>query len=285
MKRILALIVVATLALAADAQAQFRNQRNGGGFGNRGGFNGGGGSNGGGFNNFRGRNNNDPPPVVNPRGNISDREPVPNADGSATPTSQPSPTPTRTTTPTPPRNSGPVPSRPIDDRELETKFNQQFSLIIDDNMFLRERGARPAPQFNRPSFTAPTPQESFVLTGVVFEEGEFHAYFEDLRSGKVTRVTAGSEIAGGLVDQILIDAIAFAHDGEVTWVEFGQNLNGITSASAQRPMSSSAATESAASTSSESSTSAAPAAGSADTTDIAERMRLRRLQLEQGANQ
>ncbi len=163
-------------------------------------------------------------------------------------------------------------------QERRSEFDEKYGVISERNMFLRER-SRPRPPSTRPSSyerpeRPPEPPESkFVLRGVAIEEHGFRAYLES--STGMTRVAPGDEIARGHIAEIAIDAIAYVHEEQVTWVFIGQNLAG------NKP-SAPVATSSSPSTSSDGSsgsTSAGPSNGGtpADMANLSaeERMRLR----------
>lgn len=107
--------------------------------------------------------------------------------------------------------------------------DERYQVLVDQNIFMRQRGRRTS----SPATTSPTsrpaartPEQSLVLTGVVFEDGEFRAYFEDLGKSSVVRVSNGDAIARGTVAAIMIDAVAYESDDGVRWIEFGQDLTG-----------------------------------------------------------
>jgi hypothetical protein len=108
-------------------------------------------------------------------------------------------------------------------------FQEQYGVVVDNNIFRRDRSVRPeqpAAQAPAPEAAAPAPQQQVRLTGLVFEQGQYRAYFEDLTSGGVQRVVAGDTIAGGTIREISFDAVAFEANGQPRWVEIGQDLTG-----------------------------------------------------------
>jgi hypothetical protein len=159
---------------------------------------------------------------------------------------------------------------------------EEYNVIVDRNMFLRER-QRPREPSTQPATTQRTetppdvPERRFVLRGIVIEDGALRAYIENTRGG-VTRVSPGDAIATGHITEIAIDAVAYAWpDGDVKWVEIGQNLEGVRQ-SAPAPTASPPSSEP---TTAGNGTSAAPAPeGTPNTANLSleERMRLRRQQ-------
>jgi hypothetical protein len=103
-------------------------------------------------------------------------------------------------------------------------FTDEYAIIVDRNIFLRERRS-PQRQISRPSAPA-IPEQSFVLTGIVYEDAEYHAYVEDLNRGTTIKLRVGDAVARGQVIGIEIDAIAYMFADGQTWVNIGCNLTG-----------------------------------------------------------
>lgn len=109
-------------------------------------------------------------------------------------------------------------------------FSERYGVISERNIFLRDRSRR---SFGRgdPSSRPPSPpprqaEQMYVLTGVVLEEGEFRAYFENVENNSVLKLRVGDSIARGVVSQIEIDAIEYEQAGQLTWIDVGRNLVG-----------------------------------------------------------
>ena len=67
-------------------------------------------------------------------------------------------------------------------------FAQQYGSLMQINIFLRDRRVRretSQQQVSRQQAPPPRPETEWVLSGVVYEEGAFRAYFENVRSGEV----------------------------------------------------------------------------------------------------
>src|SRR5688572_29230758 len=158
-------------------------------------------------------------------------------------------------------------------------FVARYGALLDNNIFLRDRRPPRQPTTGPTTRQAapPPPEKSWMLVGVVFEEGSFHAYFENLQTSSVTRATLGESIANGAVAELYIDAIAYVADGQVSWIEIGQDLTGAFPeglATPQRP---------AAAASGGTRTPGAPGQPNPNTLSIEERLRQRRLQETGGA--
>lgn len=109
-----------------------------------------------------------------------------------------------------------------------------YDVIAERNMFMRERHrprdatTRPAPATVPTDYVPDTPERRYVLRGVAIEDGEFRAYFENVRTGEGLQVKPGDAIGNGHVAQIAIDAVAYAStEGAIVWIDVGQNLNGM----------------------------------------------------------
>lgn len=109
-------------------------------------------------------------------------------------------------------------------------FEARYAVLTRNNIFVRDR--RPAPPSSEGPTTReapaapPAPEKDWVLIGVVFEEGRFRAYFENLRGDPTTRAVVGDPIADGVIDEVFLDAIAYQANGERIWVDIGQDLTG-----------------------------------------------------------
>ena len=168
-------------------------------------------------------------------------------------------------------------AQPVERRDL---FSEQYGILSEQNIFLRDRsrytrgqGATTSPS-TQPAAVPLSPEQSLVLTGIVFEDGEYRAYFENLQQPAIVRVAAGEAVARGQVAEIAIDAVAYEQEGQVTWIEIGKDLTGAIPAarSVSTIVTSSPTTATPTPAGSPGSSSGAPSSS------IAEQMRLRRLQ-------
>jgi hypothetical protein len=108
-------------------------------------------------------------------------------------------------------------------------FIQQYGMLSEYNIFLRPPDRGPRPERPTPPPQIPLePEQTFVLTGVVFEEdlGMYRAYIEDVNRGTVLKLNVGDTVARGKVGEILLDAIYYDREGVQTWVDVGSYLTG-----------------------------------------------------------
>jgi hypothetical protein len=106
-------------------------------------------------------------------------------------------------------------------------YRERYAILAERNIFLKERrrqGSERGPFDDRPR--EPRPEQTFALTGIVEEEGQFRAYFENLRNPSFTRVSLGDPIARGKVTAIALDAVEYEQDGQRRWIEIGHDLTG-----------------------------------------------------------
>jgi len=110
----------------------------------------------------------------------------------------------------------------------DSSLPAEYQTVVDNNIFVRQRGRRAVEPTTRPTVTPPPPpvERSMILTGIVLEEGVFRAYIEDTRSNTILRVSAGDPIASGAVGQITLDSIAYESADGLRWIEIGQDLTG-----------------------------------------------------------
>lgn len=119
-------------------------------------------------------------------------------------------------------------------------FTDRYGSIVENNIFLRDRGRSSSPgpsgPTSRPAPAPLAPEQALMLTGIVLEDGEYRAYFENLTGGSPLRVTPGDPIARGTVADIALNAVAYrGEDGTIQWVEIGQDLTGAEALVSARP--------------------------------------------------
>ena len=154
------------------------------------------------------------------------------------------------------------------------ELRERYGVLLERNMFLKDRRPAPPPREDSRGADAPPPVESlYVVIGLV-EEGEaFRAHVEDRRSGELLLLKPGDPIAQGTIAAVDLDGVVYASGETRTRIAIGQDLRG--EAAGDAP-----ATAPDSSTPSESggaATGDAPPADGAGTS-IEERMRQRRLQ-------
>lgn len=112
----------------------------------------------------------------------------------------------------------------------QPSYRERYSVLSERNIFLKERGRpvyTPRESTRSSSETSRPPMEvSFILTGVILEEGQIRAFVEDTTQGKVLRLAIGDAVARGRVSDIAIDGIEYDVDGRRSWVDIGKTLAG-----------------------------------------------------------
>ncbi len=160
-------------------------------------------------------------------------------------------------------------------------FSSQYAVLLENNIFLRDRRPRRQEQA-RPTTRTVTavapPEKSWMLVGIVFEDGTFRAYLEDLRNGGVRRTAPGDAIANGAITQVFVDAIAYQVGEEIVWVETGQDLTGARATIPGGSRSGVARSSSPAPSRPEAREAAGGGGGAPGEMTIEERLRMRRLQ-------
>jgi hypothetical protein len=107
-------------------------------------------------------------------------------------------------------------------------YRERYAVLSERNIFLKDRRIRSGPSTSRSNFdrpAAPPPEATYVLTGVVLEEGQYRAYVED-SNGKINRLGVGDAVARGHIADIDISAMAYESNGQVVWVNVGYDLRG-----------------------------------------------------------
>jgi len=111
-------------------------------------------------------------------------------------------------------------------------YNEQFGVISERNMFVKDRvrgrgdGATSRPSTTQSAQSPLTPEESFILRGVVYENDAFTAYFENLGTSRIQAVNAGAELANTRIAEIALDAVMLERNGQTQWIVIGRDLSG-----------------------------------------------------------
>jgi hypothetical protein len=108
------------------------------------------------------------------------------------------------------------------DRE---SYNDKYAMLSEHNIFVRDR-SRPAARETATTRPTHPPEQDFVLTGIVFEAGGYHAYIEDVANARVMRLAVGEGMARGRIASIEMDAVAYDTGGKVTWINVGWDFTG-----------------------------------------------------------
>jgi len=110
-------------------------------------------------------------------------------------------------------------------------FWSQYSIIVERNIFSRNRGSRAvepggsATQARRQP-SPPQVESYFVLKGIAKADDSFVAFFEDVRAGEVIRVKHRDPIARGRIVALTLDSAVYRNDANTVDVRVGQTLEG-----------------------------------------------------------
>lgn len=104
----------------------------------------------------------------------------------------------------------------------------KYELILERNMFSRQRGARTREESDegRREVAMPNPESYFRLRGIVQEDGRFIAFVEDTRAGNVLKLRQGDSVARGTIKALTLDTVEYQLGDQVTTVRLGYDLEG-----------------------------------------------------------
>jgi hypothetical protein len=105
-------------------------------------------------------------------------------------------------------------------------YNDDYAIIVNQNIFLRDRRPPRDPNADRPAYVAPTAEQTLVLTGISQEGDQYYAFVEDVAQNRTLKLKAGDAVAHGKISEITIDPICYEHDTDKTWIAAGSNLSG-----------------------------------------------------------
>ncbi len=143
---------------------------------------------------------------------------------------------------------------------------QRYDVLVERNMFT-------GPQRAKQQEEAPPPERFVVLTGIVRQDGEYIAFFEDRARKTVSRARLGDTVLAGRITGFGADSVEYSRGESAITVKLGQNLEGGQAGSSAPTAAAPAASPGAAAAGSSTGTGAA--AGSAG--DMLEQLRQRRL--------
>jgi len=104
----------------------------------------------------------------------------------------------------------------------------KYEMILERNMFSRQRGPRVREQRNdeRREVAMPNPESYFRLRGIVQEDGRFIAFVEDTRSNSVLKLHQGDNVARGTITGLTLDTVEYQLGDQVSTVRLGYDLEG-----------------------------------------------------------
>ena len=102
----------------------------------------------------------------------------------------------------------------------------KYEVILERNMFSRQRGFLRREDEPRRDVVVPNPESYFRFNGVVQEDGTFIAFVEDTRSNSVLRLRAGDQVARGVVRALTLDSLVYELDDQTTTIRLGYDLEG-----------------------------------------------------------
>ena len=113
-------------------------------------------------------------------------------------------------------------------RRERATFANTYGVVVDHNIFLKDRTVRPDHGGNNQASTQPARgvEESLVLRGVALEDGQYRAYVEDIDNLKMLRLAPGDPVGKGKVAQIDIDSLLYQHNGSEDWIDVGADFTG-----------------------------------------------------------
>ena len=110
----------------------------------------------------------------------------------------------------------------------DSGFMGQYGLILERNIFTRDRGRR-EPEAPRVVRTAPPPppvQKSYVLIGISRWGEEYIAFVENSRYGDTQMYRIGNTVADMKIKQITLDTVELEKDTDTITIQIGSDLTG-----------------------------------------------------------
>jgi hypothetical protein len=103
-----------------------------------------------------------------------------------------------------------------------------YTVIIDRNMFSRQRGAAERRQRDaeREVVTVADPESYYRLRGIAQENGTFIAFVEDTQRNETLKLRQGDTVARGSIESLDLDSIVYRLEDRTIPVAIGQDLLG-----------------------------------------------------------
>ncbi len=96
-------------------------------------------------------------------------------------------------------------------RSSQDGFRQQYKLILERNIFSRDRRPYQAPRQRKTTYRPPPPIETdYCLKGITREHNQLTAFIEQLSTGYIDRYTLNAKIARGTIQTITLDTVEYA---------------------------------------------------------------------------
>jgi len=110
----------------------------------------------------------------------------------------------------------------------DSGFMSQYGLILERNIFTRDRGRRePEPSSAERNVPPPPPvQKSYVLIGISRWGEEYIAFVENTRYGDTQMYRIGNTVAEMKIKHITLDAIELEKDTKTITIQIGSDLTG-----------------------------------------------------------
>lgn len=104
---------------------------------------------------------------------------------------------------------------------------ETYKVIIDRNMFSRQRGSRRQDsRREQVAPPAPDPETYHLLKGIAQEDGQYIGFIENTQTGQVIKVMKGAKAARGEITDLTLDSIEYKLEDKTTIVKIGYNLQG-----------------------------------------------------------
>jgi hypothetical protein len=118
-------------------------------------------------------------------------------------------------------------------QEREKAFGGRYAILIERNIFSRNRPQRYVPLYTDPNrdrgekkIVPQSEETSYVLTGVIREDGKYAAFIENSRTGTTIKAKVGDPVARGKITAIHLDGVTYEMEGKSLALQVGKTLAG-----------------------------------------------------------
>jgi len=111
-------------------------------------------------------------------------------------------------------------------------FLGKYSVIVERNIFTRDRGKRKEPDSaQEQKQAAPAAGKSYILRGITLWGREYIAFFENSRYGATQMYRIGDPVEDVKIKNITLDHVEVENETQVVTIKIGDDLTGETASS------------------------------------------------------
>lgn len=101
----------------------------------------------------------------------------------------------------------------------------EYHVLLKRNLFFS--GSKQSQTAGRQQRGAATPEDAFVLRGIMHQSGQYTALIEDLATREIRSLVIGDSVARGTLRHVSFNGLEYLAEGRRTRVSIGEKLTGV----------------------------------------------------------